>query len=59
MSERIKPAPTISFPASGVPKTRASLRTEDTVAIGDTPRVILRTGVGAGERVRIYRRDWS
>lgn len=59
MSNRIKPAPTISFPASGVPKTRASLCTVATIAFGEVPRVILRTGVGAGERVRIYRRDWA
>lgn len=57
MNEPIKPAPCISFPASGVPATRVILRALCWYA--EEPRIVVRRGINAGSSVRIIRRTWT
>jgi hypothetical protein len=53
----IKPAPVVSFPATGVPETRVTLYRR-TPELGG-PKVVVRRGKGQATRVRIHRGDWS
>lgn len=54
----VRPAPVISFPASGIPRTRATLRLADSL-VGEWARVVVRRGEGQATKVRIHRRTWS
>lgn len=51
--DTVRPAPVISFPASGIPRTRATLRK------GEWTRVVVRHGDGQATKVRIHRRIWA